>query len=574
VIKSTGTVFLSYAAEDSSVASRIAEALKAAGVMIWLDKEALQGGDAWDREIREQISACRLFIPVISANTQARDEGYCRREWSIAVTRTSDIAEERPFLFPVVVDNIPTRAALVPDRFRDVQWTHLPDGKPTQSFVSTVSALLGRKTSVAAIERGVSELVGRRGVNNQARAVSSALQSAVTSTDSTRLTICVSSFENLSGDPEQSIFCAGFSKDIITELARWRLLEVRPRLASLHDEHGFVIPIERLALRSNVRYVVDGSVRRLGDSVRITVQLIDANTEQQIWGEHYDRRAAEIFAVQDEVAQKVVSTLVGRLRVNDASRVRRKHPSNLEAYECVLKGNDLSWDDPVKATEARRLFKKAIQLDPEYGIAYGLLANMRIKEMRRSGDSTEFLDEAYRLARRAVELDDGDSSCQSLLAVVHLFRREFELALQHIRRAVELNPNNQWNLANMAYVLGYSGEAEQALKWSERAKHADPYFDTPWFWRQQARSYMILGRYQEALTMLERIPRRTHYDSAYTAACHASLGNENGARNLAAECLARRPSFTIRSLLAAEPFKVSSDANNLVRSLRLAGLPE
>jgi TolB-like protein len=390
----------------------------------------------------------------------------------------------------------------------------------------------------------------------------------------TRVTICVLPFGTLSGDPDQETFCDGFSQDIITELARWRLLEVRSRLASF-KYRGTVLSIPRIARELNVRFVVEGSVRRLGDRMRITVQLIDATTGQQVWGDRYDRDAAEIFAVQDEVAQKIVSTLVGRVQVTDADRARRKRPSSLEAYECVLRGNALPWDDPASAAEATQLFEKAIQIDPGYGMAHGLLANMRVHAwLYQGGDSTAYLDEAYKLGRRAVELDDSESTCHSLLAQVYLYRRAFEPALQHMRRAVELNPNNQWNLADMAFVLGYAGEAEQALSWSDRAKEADPYFDPPWFSRQKGRSYMVLGRYQEALTMFERIPLRTYYDAAYLAGCHARVGNFDRARALAAECLARQPNFSIRRLLIIQPYKLSSDSENLAESLRLAGLPE
>jgi adenylate cyclase len=161
-------------------------------------------------------------------------------------------------------------------------------------------------------------------------------------------------------------------------------------------------------------------------------------------------------------------------------------------------------------------------------MAYGLLAMMRVHAWRdQTGDSTAYLDEAYKLARRAVELDDSESTCHSMLAQVYMYRRAFEPALQHMRRSVELNPNNQWNLADMAYVLCYAGEAEQALNWSDRAKEVDPYFDPPWFWRQKGRCYAVLGRYQEALTMFERIPLPTYYDAAYMAACHARLENSD-----------------------------------------------
>lgn len=389
-----------------------------------------------------------------------------------------------------------------------------------------------------------------------------------------RVAICVLPFSNLSGDVEQQAFIDGISEDIITELSRWRLLEVRSRLASF-KYRGTNVDITRVARHLNVRFVVEGSVRCMGNRIRITVQLIEAASGHQVWGDHFDRLQTEIFAVQDEVVQRIVSTLVGRVRVTDADRARRKPPGSLEAYECLLKGSALPWDDPAEAAEATRLFEKAIEIDPGYGLAYALLAVMRMHAWQNQpGDSTAKLDEAYRLAMRAVELDDSESTCHSGLAHVTLWRRAFELALQHMRRAVELNPNNQWNVADMALVLGYVGQAEEALNWSARAKQIDPYFDPPWYWRQAGRIYMVLRRYREALAMFEHIPLRSYQDAAYMAGCHARLGESERANALVAECLAKRPEFSIRHMMTREPFKLASDAEHIEQSLRLAGLPE
>lgn len=397
---------------------------------------------------------------------------------------------------------------------------------------------------------------------------------ARTASGPVRVAICVLPFSNLSGDVEEHAFSDGISEDIITELSRWRLLEVRSRSASF-KYRGTNVDITRVARELNVRFVVEGSVRRMGDRIRITVQLIDAASGHQVWGERFDRSQTELFAVQDEVVQRIVSTLVGRVQVTDADRARRKHPASLEAYECVLKGNALPWDDAAGAAEATRLFEKAIDIDPGYGMAYGLLAIMRIHDWQNHpGDSTAKLDEAYHLAIRAIELDDGESTCHSMLAQVCLWRRAFELALQHMRRAVELNPNNQWNAADMAIVLGYAGQAEEALTWGARAKQIDPYFDPPWYWRQAGRIYAVLRRYREALAMFEHIPLRNYRDAAYMAGCHARLCESERAHTLVAECLAKQPEFSIRHMMTREPFKLVSDAEHLEQSLRLAGLPE
>jgi TolB-like protein/DNA-binding winged helix-turn-helix (wHTH) protein len=389
-----------------------------------------------------------------------------------------------------------------------------------------------------------------------------------------RVAICVLPFSNLSGDVEQQALCDGISEDIITELSRWRLLEIRSRSASF-KYRGTNVDITRVAHELNVRFVVEGSIRRMGDRIRITVQLTNGESGHQVWGERFDRGQSEFFAVQDEVVQRIVSTLVGRVHVTDVDRVRRKHPASLEAYECVLKGNALPWDDPAGAAEATRLCEKAINIDPSYGMPYAMLAVMRMHNWQNHpGDSTPELEVAYRLAIRAVELDDSESTCHSILAQVCLQRRAFEAALKHMRRAVELNPNNQWNVADIAIVLAYAGQAEEALTWCVRAKQIDPYFDPPWYSRQVGRLYTVLHRYREALEMFEHIPLRNDRDAAYMAGCRARLGESERAHALVAECLAKQPEFSIRHMMTREPFKLVSDAEHIEQSLRLSGLPE
>jgi TolB-like protein len=389
-----------------------------------------------------------------------------------------------------------------------------------------------------------------------------------------KLSIAVLPLSNLGGDPTQDYFSDGLTEDIITELTRWRMLAVRSRSATFRFR-GAAVDIGQVARELNVRYVVAGSVRRLGESVRIHVQLIDTQGGNHVWAEKFDRRADEIFAIQDTVVHTIVSTLVGRVQADKIEHVRRKPPESLAAYECLLKGNALPSDDPDGAAEATRLFEKAIELDPGYGLAYALLAIMHVGKWKHQlGKSAEILDEAIGLARRSIEIGENESTCHSLLAQVHLMRREYDLALREIQRALELNPNNQWNLADMGYVLGYMGEGEQSLQWSARARRADPYFGPSWFWRQQARSYLILQRYQDALGMLERIPRRIWIDAAYMAGCLAMLGNAGRAHELAGECLALRADFAIGALLKVEPFRLPAHVDGIAQALRLAGLPD
>jgi uncharacterized protein (DUF924 family)/Tfp pilus assembly protein PilF len=305
------------------------------------------------------------------------------------------------------------------------------------------------------------------------------------------------------------------------------------------------------------------------------VELIESETGNQLWAERFDRTQAEIDADADALVQQIVSTLVGRIQMADVERARRKKPASLDAYECVLKGNALPWDDPGGLAEATRLFEKAIELDPTYGMAHGMLAMMRCAQWRNDlACPATALDEAYTLAKRAVELDDSDSTCHSLLGQICLYRRSFELAIKHMQRSVEMNPNNQWNVADMGQVLAYVGRAEEAVAWFKRAREIDPYLNPPWYWRQAGQTHIVLRRYEEALSMFAHIPVRSYRIAAYMAACHARLGDTARARALADECLAARPDFTIDQFMSREPFQRADDAAHLAESLRLAGLPD
>jgi TolB-like protein len=386
--------------------------------------------------------------------------------------------------------------------------------------------------------------------------------------------LAVLPFANMGGDPEQDYFSDGISEDIITELSRWRMLAVRSRAASFRFR-GVAVDVREVARELDVRFIVEGSVRRMGDRVRITAQLIDAEAGTHVWAEKYDRAQSELFAVQDEVVRTIVGTLVGRVQARDAARARRKPPSSLAAYECVLKGNALPWAEPDGFAEATRLFEQAIALDPEYGLAHALLAAMRYGQWYDDPVGVDdALVEAFALATRGVELDPDESTCHSLLAQVHHLRGEFDLCLQHVQRAVELNPSNQWNVADMGMMLNYLGEAEQALAWFDRALRVDPYFDPPWYWREYGQAFLLLHRHEEAVAMFSRLNDRHYRHLALKAAAHALLGNAEAARHAAAECLAVRPGFSIAHFFAKTPFRRQADADYLAAAMRLAGLPE
>src|SRR5207245_1910256 len=180
-------------------------------------------------------------------------------------------------------------------------------------------------------------------------------------------------FLNMGGDPEKDYFADGITEDVITELSRWRSLAVTSRNSTFRFK-GKSVDMQRLGRELGVRFLVKGSVRRMGERIRITAQLIDAESGNHVWGERFDRPLAELFAVQDQVVHTIVGTLVGRVQASGAERTRRKLPSSLDAYDHVLRGNALPWDDPASAAEAKRAFERAIEIDPGYGLPHSLLA--------------------------------------------------------------------------------------------------------------------------------------------------------------------------------------------------------
>jgi len=539
-------VFVSYARSDKARVAPLVAAIEAKGWSVWWDPE-ITPGQEFDRQIAAELKIAAAVLVVWTPNS-------VESRWVRGEAR--DGAE---------------RGILVPVRFEgaslpiDVRALHTTEFDEWDGDV--------RSQQVQEVLRALGALIDRRRAPQSGTAKSGSVPPAP-ATGPARVAICVLPFANMSGDPGQEYFSDGITEDIITELSRWRLLSVRSRSASFRYR-GVAVDMKQVARELNVRFIVEGSVRRMGPRVRISAQLIDAETGSHIWAERFDRELEEMFTVQDQVVQTIVSTLVGRVQVSDVERAGRKPPASLEAYECVLKGNSLPWHGPNGAAEATRLFEKAIEIDPGYGLAHALLATMRSGKWQNDpSDSDAALQEAFALAKRAVELDANESTCFSMLGHVCLLRRSFDLGLQYLRRAVEMNPTNQWNAADMGSFLIFVGQAEDALGWFRRAREIDPYFDTPWYWRAMGEAYMILHRYEEALSMFENFPGRQYRVAALMAGCHARLGGAERARVHVAECLAMKPDFSIAHYVKKLPFKNPADAATLAESLRMAGLPD
>ena len=281
----------------------------------------------------------------------------------------------------------------------------------------------------------------------------------------------------MSGDPEQEYFSDGITEDIITALAHFRDVSVIARNSSFAFK-GQSPDVTEVGRKLGAQYLVEGSVRKVGDKVRITAQLVDASTGGHIWAHRYDRDLEDIFAMQDEVTETVVGTLAGRLETVGAERARKKPTTSLTAFDYLLQGRDLAYrysrEDNAKA---RELLEKAIALDPDYAEAHAFLSKTYLIDWLGgwARDLDACLERATEIAKRAVALDDSDSLAQAHMGYLLLYRRQYEQARHHIERALALNPHHP----DMAMVLGlcelWSGNAEACLAKVKEAMRLDPF---------------------------------------------------------------------------------------------------
>ncbi len=355
--------------------------------------------------------------------------------------------------------------------------------------------------------------------------------------------IAVLPFDNLSGQPEETYFSDGITEDIITGLARFRSLFVIARNSSFAFR-GKSIELAEIGRRLGVSYLLEGSVRRAGDRMRITAQLIEAATGAHLWAERYDRSLDDVFAVQDEVAQMIVAALFGRIQEVGFERSSRIPTASLTAYDCLLRGlahfRAYAKDENQRACE---MFEKAVVLDPRYALAHAYLALVRITTHGWATAPAEVLDGAFAGARRAVELDPQESRCHRILSEICLLRREYDMAEQHAYQAFDLNPNDADAMMEKGRVLALRGRPEEALNCLEAAVRLNP-LHPPWYNSSFGIALYSLRRFAEAAQALKRIPDPGTWSRARVAACYAQLDRSAEAQAAVAEVLRLQPDFS------------------------------
>ncbi|HEX7437343.1 MAG TPA: adenylate/guanylate cyclase domain-containing protein [Caldimonas sp.] len=384
--------------------------------------------------------------------------------------------------------------------------------------------------------------------------------------------IAVLPFNNMSGDAEQEFFADGITENIITELSRFRDLFVISRNSSFKYK-GKAVEVQKFARELGVQYVVEGSVRKAGKRVRITVQLIDAETDRHVWAERYDRDLEDIFAIQDEVTTAIVATLPGRVEAAARDRAARTTTENMAAYECVLTGKVLHHrSNREDNARAQRLLDRAIQLDPGYAHAHAwkacVLGQTWVYGWCEDRSATENM--IVEELRTALALDDNDSDVHRILAAVNLAQDRHDQCVYHQRRALTLNPNDDLVVVQEGEILTWLGQAEEGIEWIKKAMRLNPYHPER-FRNHLGRAYFVARRYGEAVDALKCTTLREPAQRALLAACCARLGDAAAAATHRGEVLAQLPGFAIEEHLATLHYKQPGDREHHRQGLLEAG---
>ena len=518
-------VFLSYASQDAEAAQRICDALRAAGIEVWLDQSELRGGDVWDQKIRHEIRDCALFIPVVSQHTQTRLEGYFRREWKLAIERTHDMAEQKPFLVPVVIDATSDREAFVPDAFRAVQWTRLPGGDTPPAFVERIRRLLSPLSAAAGPAPVIRESVAASWWSRRTPQLAAAvIVVALAYFAADKLwtpkhktpppaafsppphSIGVLPFVNMSGDTGQEYFSDGLTEELLNSLARINELQVAARTSAFSFK-GEKADVGTIAHKLNVGAILEGSVRRSGNTVRITAQLINAVTGFHLWSRTYDRDLGDVLKIQTEIADAVTDALKVNLLTDPAPKIElggTHNPAALDAYLRAAKAYSAYHDGP-QLLAAIAAYSETIRLDPDYAralAARSLAFTDYAAQFATGADVRGNFDKAQADAREAVALaPDLAEGHVALASVLDYGSLDFAGAIAEYERAMALAPGNATVLRGYSLTATLMGRTEAGVAAAQRGVVLDPL---------NANSYEALGhalyyahRYNAAIAALD-----------------------------------------------------------------------
>jgi adenylate cyclase len=438
--------------------------------------------------------------------------------------------------------------------------------------------LKGRQWVAGAIVALIAVAVGAIIWNFIFRSTSSPKKAAILATTAIPLTgrasIAVLPFKNLSGNQEQEYFSDGITNDIITDLSKFREMFV---IASntVFTYKGKPVNVKEVSRELGVRYVLEGSVQKAGDDVRINAQLIDATTGLHLWAERYERGIKDLFSVQDEIVQMIVATLAIKIDAAERARVMRKDSNNLEAYDYVLRGEELISRRTRSANvEAKKMFKKAIELDSRYEAAYvGLGWSYYFQAVAGWTEFPEHaMEKALAYGQKALSLGEPDALTHALLGSVYLRLEKYDLAITELQQAVKLNPNHARSHLQLGTIMLYTGRTDEAIQLLQTGLRYHPYADSEDYWRL-ALAYYLKGEYDEAIRTWERSLGRNPNNvwiHMGLAAAYAQAGRSEDAKRSADMIRRLHPFFEVESSFTL--FQNPADRDKILDGLRKAGL--
>jgi adenylate cyclase len=388
--------------------------------------------------------------------------------------------------------------------------------------------------------------------------------------------IAVLAFDNMSGDPEQEYFSDGITEEIITALSKTPKVFVIAR-NSTFTYKGKPVKVQQVAEELGVRYVLEGSVRKAEDKVRITAQLIDAITGKHLWAERYDRKLEDIFSVQDEITKKIITELQVKLTEGEQARIWARGTDNLEAYLKILQAHHLGLKfKPENNALIRQFVEEAIALDPNWSQGYYSLGMTHVMDVfyRLTKTPARSLERAYELGQKALTLDEKSGNGQYLLSVVYTLQQQHEKAIKYGKLSVELNPNNMYSQGNLARLLMNAGRPEESIPLYKKATRLNPIAPSTHYYNLGYALWMM-GRYKEALEAGEESRKRNPdemFSHILLAAIYIELGRDEDARASAAEVLRINPNLTLEWMAKMVPWKNKDDVDRLIGDLRKAGL--
>ena len=620
-------VFLSYASQDAESARVLAKTLRAADIEVWFDQNdpldphgthGLVGGDAWDAKIRQQIRECALFVPVISANTQARREGYFRREWKQAAERTRDMADGTPFLLPVVIDESPDSEALVPEEFRAVQWIRLAPGAASSALVTRVQTLLQQRNATVQEQAAIapapphaSDPTGpaahlpsqpaprawrtwTMGTTSaillaflgwwywpEARPGSEASSVVASAPRLGAKSIAVLPFENLSPNQENEYFADGMHDEVITSLSKIRDLTVIARASVMNYRGAESRRFREIAAELGVATILEGRVRRSGDQVKVTVELIDVPTGQILWANPFTENLTDIFTIQEKLAAAITSALKATLAPREKTLIARRPTKNRAAYDLFLRARAL--DDKlgdsgsrVYVDEIATLYEQAVAQDPAFLQAYIQLA-LRYGQMYWYGhlDPTP-ARKAQVQAMRDAALKLAPDAPETRLAVgayLYYCENDWAAALTEFQAAEAGLPGDAQVFSVMGNAQRRLGQLPAALASYARSIALNPRDQTAR--TQQIWTLALLRRYGDIVALGANVAAQSHDENeilTFLAEARLELTRDRAAYLQALRRVPPRRTDPIGSLQAYRVAIASADWPAAERALASAQL--